>query len=585
MHGALVTSMLGYTFREGVSTAAQPGAPKGRSPLYRIYQCGDGEWLVMAALTDKFHRRAFEVLGLQALLDDPRIYNKPGVVLTQEADRRWLIDIFEAAFRAKPLKEWLRILGLAGIPAAQIRTNDGWLDDEIIRQAGLRAELDDPQHGRVTMPGLFVDLHDSPGLICGPAPQFGQHSESLAWHPQSVVPRGDAPETVSHAGGPLSNYRVANSGTMVAGPMTGSLLAELGADVVKVESLEGDPFRVMGYPYNRGMRSLSVDFGSPDGREVLAKLAASCDVFISSNRPLTAAKLCLDYESVRRWNKEVVYYGITAFGEVGPYSNVPGFDPVLQALSGMMRGQGGPEEPVMLTSALNDVATAALGAFGVAVALWHRESTRTGQWLGVSLAQASTFMQSGELVSYPGRPPRLSGARDRRGSGPADQYYKVADGWVRVAPRGARRPTGGIVEQMLQGDVAHHVAEIDADLALRLRDTPSAEVLQFLWREGIPAVKARSANEIVGDQDLMAEGVLHLHHADRGGAEVYMAGRLARFSRTEESRSLAPPGLGEHSVDVLKELGASEEQIAALVASGIARAGEAFHFDDVVQYR
>ncbi len=188
----------------------------------------------------------------------------------------------------------------------------------------------------------------------------------------------------------------------------------------------------------------------------------------------------------------------------------------------MMRGRGGPEEPVMLTSALNDVATAALGAFGVAVALWHRHELASGSaW---TTAQASTFMQSGELVSYPGRPPRLSGARDRRGSGPADQYYKVADGWVRVAPRGARRPTGGIVEQMLQGDVAHHVAEIDADLALRLRDTPSAEVLQFLWREGIPAVKARSANGMVGDQDLMAEGVLHLHHADRGGAEVYMAG-------------------------------------------------------------
>jgi len=584
MHGSLLTSMMGQTIRRNVRAAAQPGYPQGRSPYYKIYQCGDGQWLMMAALTDKFHRRVFGALGLSELLDDPRVHNEPAAVQTVESDRRWLIDAFASVFRSRPREEWLATLALAGIPAAGLGWRDKWLDHEAIRLAGLRAEVDDPQRGKVTMPGIFVSLHSSPGSIRGPAPKLGEHSDIVKW-PRVNAPQ-DAPSDDNARAGPLAGYRVVDSGTMLAGPLTGSLLAELGAEVIKVESLAGDPFRGVGFPYNRGMRSLSLDFTSYQGREVLAKLISQSDVYITSTRPAYARELGLDYDAVRQWRDDIIYDGITAFGDAGPYRDSPGFDPVLQAMSGMMYGQGGAEEPVMLTSALNDVSTAALGAFGILVALWHKETTGEGQYVGASLAQSSLFMQSGELVTYSGRPAPASGARDRRGSGPDDQYYEVADGWVRVAPAGVPPPSGGYGARHPKGpDGGPKETPFDVDWPSRLKVMTASEAVDELSRAGVPIVKARTADEILGDPELMKEEYFLPHGAGSGAETVYMAGRLARFSRTGVGRTLSPPGLGEHSVEILVELGVEDAEIASLISDGVVKSGSKLNMSEVVQYR
>ncbi len=434
------------------------------------------------------------------------------------------------------------------------------------------------------MPGMFVSLHSSPGSIRGPAPQLGEHSDSVMWLRDDAS--HNAPPVDATRAGPLAGYRVVDSGTMLAGPLTGSLLAELGAEVVKVESLAGDPFRGAGFPYNRGMRSLCLDFTKQLGKEVLAKLISQSDVYISSTRPVSAREFGLDYDAVRRWREDIVYDGITAFGDVGPYRDKPGFDPVLQAMSGMMYGQGGPEEPVMLTSALNDVSTATLGAFGIVAALWHKETTGEGQYVGVSLAQSSLFMQSGELVSYAGRPAPASGARDRRGSGPDDQYYEVADGWVRVAPAGVPPPSGGFGARHSKGsDGVSKGVPFDDNWPSRLKVMTASEAVGELSRAGMPIVKARTADEILGDQELMEEEYFQPHDAGLGAGTVYLAGRLAHFSRTGVGRTLSPPGLGEHSVEILVELGVEDGEIASLISDGVVKSGGKLIMSEVVQYR
>jgi crotonobetainyl-CoA:carnitine CoA-transferase CaiB-like acyl-CoA transferase len=573
--------MMGQTIREGVRAAAQPGSPHGRSPYYRIYQCGDDQWLMMAALTDKFHRRVFHALGLGELLNDPRIHNQPAVVMTNDADRRWLLDSFAMVFRKGSREHWLETLAAAGVPAAPLGHREDWLDHEAIRLGGLRAEVDDPERGHVTMPGMFVTLHSSPGSVRGPAPRLGEHNDDAGWRTTDDASHHEGSSDVTRAG-PLEGYRVVDSGTMLAGPMTGSLLAELGADVIKVETLSGDPFRDNGYPYNRGMRSLSLNFVEPRGKEVFAKLISHCDVYVTSMRTVSARALGLDYDSVRQWKEDIVYDGITAFGEMGPYRDHPGFDPVLQAMSGMMYGQGGSDEPVILTSALNDVSTATLGVFGIVVALWHRESTGEGQYVGASLAQSSLFMQSGELASYVGRPAPASGARDRRGSGPDDQYYEVADGWVRVAPPGARSPS---VEWGARNSVAGNLPTIDDGWRAQLNLMTASEAVDVLSRAGIPAVKARTADEILSDRDLMKEEYFQPHEAGPEAGTAYLAGRIGRFSRTGVKRTLSPPGLGEHSVEILVELGIDDKKIESLLSDGVVKTGERLVLSEVVAYR
>ncbi|HTB09052.1 MAG TPA: CoA transferase, partial [Acidimicrobiales bacterium] len=566
-HGSLLASMQGQAVREGVRLASRPGgSPHGGSPFYRIYQCSNGEWLILGALTAKFHRLVYEALGREDLLEDPRTDSSS--MMMNDANRLWVIETLEEIFRTDTAANWLARLYANDVPSAAVGRREDWLNHEAIRVAGLRAEVTDPERGTVAMPGMFVALHSSPGSIQGPAPRLGEHNDDADWRTTESAFLDEGSLDVVHLG-PLDGIRVVDAGTMVAGPMTGSLLSELGADVVKLETIGGDPFRGGGEPYNRGMRSLSVDFVDPRGKEVLAKLIGRSDVYISSTRRDGARKLGLDYEGVRQLNERIIFDGITAFGEVGPFADDPGFDPVLQAMSGMSYGQGGPDEPVVLTSALNDVSTATLGVFGIVVALWHRAMTGEGQYVGVSLAQSSLFMQSGELVSYAGRPPALRGGRDRRGSAPDDSYYEVADGWIRVAPAG-NPPSGqwGVPPS----NVA--TSSFDDSWPEKLKTMSAVEAVDALTRAGIPAVTARSADEILADADMINAEYFHRHDTGPGEIPMYMAGRVGNFSRTSVQRTFVPPGLGEHSRELLTELGIDEEDIESLVADSIVKSGE-----------
>jgi crotonobetainyl-CoA:carnitine CoA-transferase CaiB-like acyl-CoA transferase len=161
-------------------------------------------------------------------------------------------------------------------------------------------------------------------------------------------------------------------GTFVAGPYAGALLAELGADVIKVEPPGGDPFRANALVFNRGMRSLAVNLQAPAGVDAFRKLAAESDVVVEWLRPGVTAKLGIDYDSLAKTNPGIVTVSLSAYGEQGPLSGRPGVDMVVQGMSGMMSAQGGDSEPVANTIAIIDVTTAAMLALGAVLALLHR---------------------------------------------------------------------------------------------------------------------------------------------------------------------------------------------------------------------
>ncbi len=434
-HGALVAGC-GTFLIDPEAVAAGPAGPGGANPCYTRYQCGDGEWLFLGALTPKFQQPALAVLGLAEVLSDPRVEGQFSRLQLPE-HRGWVRSRMEQAFRTRPRDEWLTDLDQAGVPVGPLMPREGWLGQPQIRDTGMRVEVDDPERGRVVMPGVPLVLGGTPGAIRSPAPAPGAGAD-LDWTAQ---PAPGSPAAAGDPGaGPLAGVRVLDLGTILAGPYAGSLLAELGADVLKLEPPDGDPFRTPGFVYNRGMRSIPVDLRTAGGKEVFADLVRSADVVIDNYRPGVLQRLGIDYESLAAVNPGIISMSVTGFGEGGPLARQPGFDPILQGMSGMMMAQGGDSEPVFLTVAVNDVTGAAMTVAGTCLALYSRARRGRGQRGRTSLDALATFMQSGELTQFYGRPPARTGGRDYPGPGPLDRLYATRNGWIRLQARPSDLP-------------------------------------------------------------------------------------------------------------------------------------------------
>ena len=406
--------------------------PGGRNPCYTTYQGEDGQWLFLAALTPKFQVNAFKVLGVGDIHADPRIGGVPARLALPE-NRTWVRKLMADAFRTRPRDEWLTRLAIGDCPAGPLGERDLWLDHPQIEANGLRAELDDPDRGRVVMPGVPLVLTKTPGRIRTPAPGLGEHtSDANPWMPRPTPGCHGQPHTFERTRGPLEGVRVLDLGTILAGPYAGALLAELGADVVKVEAPSGDPFREPGFVFNRGQRGLAIDLSAPSGRAAFYALVRGADAVVDNSRLGVLARLKIDYSTLAQINPSIVTMSVNGFGELGPFASKPGFDPVLQAMSGMMTAQGGDSDPVLFTIPVNDIAAATLSVLGVCLGLFHRLRSGTGQRAWTSLVGCAAMMQSGELVRFAGRPLAMRGGRDFAGPSALDRFYRVADGWLRL---------------------------------------------------------------------------------------------------------------------------------------------------------
>jgi crotonobetainyl-CoA:carnitine CoA-transferase CaiB-like acyl-CoA transferase len=574
MHGIMLSCVGQLNIvpdQEALPTNVGPG---GRHPCYTTYQAGDGQWLFMAALTPKFQANAFKVLGVGDIFADERIKGVPMRMLLPE-NRGWIRQRLAEAFRTRSRDEWLLALEQGDCPSGPVCDRDDWLDHPQICTNRMRVELEDPERGHVVMPGVHLVLTDTPGTVRSPAPTLGQHDDSV--EPWRVQPTPSGNRTPRSARGPLAGYKVLNLGTILAGPYAGALLADMGADVIKVEAPVGDPFRETGFVYNRGQRGLAVDLTSDAAREAFYSVVRTSDVVLDNSRLGVLHRLKIDYASLKRVKDDIVTFSVNGFGEEGPFASKPGFDPVLQAMSGMMRAQGGDCDPVLFTIPINDITAATVSVLGVCLGLFHRERSGLGQRMWTSLLGCSAMMQSGELVRFGGRPPAVVGARDFAGPSALDRFYRTRDGWLRLqAPDVASLVAVGLVD--------HDVADLEGALTRKFAAICLADALAMLARQGIPAVQARLPGDLPDDPDLQSlEMFATLHMQD--GTPFYSAGRYASFSRTQESRVFTPPGIGEHSTEVLAEAGVAEAEIEALIDAGAVRQGQPFQVAGIQNYR
>lgn len=549
----------------------------GPNPAYTTYQSADGEWFFVGALPDAMRRRVFDLLDANDILDDPRIAGDTDKTFLPE--NSWVRERLAAAFATAGREHWLAELERIDVPAAPVLTTQEWLDHPHLKAMGGRVDVEHPRLGPVVMPASPLSFSATPAHADRMAPQVGASSWSDVDWPIRPASPVSATET---RGGPLAGVRVISLGAFVAGPFAARLLAELGAEVIKVEPIAGDPWRTHGFHLNDGMRSVAIDLRADRGAAAMRAILDTADVVIDNFRPGVLTRLGIDHEQLSASRPGIVTASITGFGAVGPLAERPGFDPVLGALTGMQKLQGGDDEPVMLSLAVNDTGAATLTALASVIALCHRSRTGEGQHASVSLAATATYLQSETLVQYEGREPVRRGGRDFRGDGAHRCFYESLDGWIRVEtdPETLKNVVGADLGVDSTAFIADPHAAITAMSATRRSD----DLVARLASVGIAATAARWARDVASDP-LFVEAKATYPVELPDGYRYMSLGRLATFDRTTVAGPLRPPGLGEHTRQVLAAAGVTEDEVDVLLREGLAAQGEPMLPRVMAQYR
>ena len=376
---------------------------------------------------------------------------------------------------------------------------------------------------------------------------------------------------------PLDGVRVVDLTSYIAGSYSAMMLADLGASVVKVEALEGDSFRELPgfFGWNRGKRSIALNLKTPQGREIVERLVRAGDVLMENWRPGVADRLGVGHEAMLALNPRLIYCSVTAFGSTGPYADRPGFDPLLQAMGGLMTLQGFGGPPQYLRTAPTDYYTAAIAAQAVLAALFVRERTGRGQRIETSLLRGVLALQSGIAIDYPGKPTLIR-------ENPTYRLYRASDGqwffvacgnqsfWVKLCT------ALGMQEFADDPRFASWLLRIKNNEALlpiiekRFAEKPRAAWLEILAAHDIPSAPVKTVQEFMDDPAVRHHDMVHEYeHPEVGHLRVM--GQPLAFAGTPTRDPGPPPTLGQHTDQVLGELGYDAAAVNDLRARKVVR--------------
>ena len=386
-------------------------------------------------------------------------------------------------------------------------------------------------------------------------------------------------------GGPLAGVRVLDLSAYIAGPYGCTLLADQGADVIKVEPPSGDNLRK--YPstldaesraflgVNRGKRGLVLDLKNPEALAVLHDLARQADVLVHNFRPSVPARLGIAYEQLAEINPRLIYCAVTGYGETGPLKDKAGYDQVLQTMTGMCALQGkadGP--PEILYGSVVDYYASSMVAAGVASALYERERSGRGQFVGVSLLRSALALQSARLVWAEGEPRDIG--RDMR-SGGITGIHPTGEGYLYISANTphfwqALCAKTGLPELAANEryDSVRKRAEHRDEIVPRLHEALRARTAlewEAWFGEEVPCAAARGVQDMFDFPQVQAENMVTTFTHPVVGSYRGFA-QAIKFGRSQPDAPRAAPAFGEHSEAVLAEAGVSAERLAALRERG-----------------
>ncbi len=421
--------------------------------------------------------------------------------------------------------------------------------------------------------------------------------------------------------GPLEGIKVLEFTQIIAGPFGGMMLADMGADVIKVEPVEGEPWRVAlefipgesktYMSLNRGKRSLPLDLTKPEAVEIVHDMIREIDVVVINARPDVPDKLGIDYETLSAVNPRLIYCDNTAFGRNGPDSYRPGYDLIIQAMSGLMAAEGKIRDgvPQLITStAVADFATGIAVAWGVCAALFHRERTGQGQKVETTLLGTALGVQTGSFMEIEAfdaerRAEFLAVLNAMRESGASyedmhEQYVQIVSPWRggNIYYRTYQARDGALAVACLSDRLRKRVADVlgiddprfspgfdpfdeetiahSEELVKQaeklFREKTVDEWLETFDSVGVPAGPVRFVQEMLDHEQVEANGLsVKLEHTLAG--PVKMVGPIISMSETPLEARSASPALGEHTDEILASMGYSQDEIVALKSGGVTR--------------
>ena len=384
----------------------------------------------------------------------------------------------------------------------------------------------------------------------------------------------------------LKGIRVLDFGRYIAGPFCATLLGDLGADVVRIEKVDGSEDRFLSpitedgagalfMQLARNKQSLTLNPMKPEGREVVKKLVATADVVVANLPPDTLEALGLDYESLTAIKPDIILTMISAFGRGGPYSNRVGFDGLGQAMSGNMYMSGTPDQPIKAYAPFIDFGTASLAAFGTMSALFERQKTGRGQIVEGSLFNTALTMMNGTVIEQSAiQRNRVATLNRSQTSAPADTF-KTKDGWVLVQTVGGplfKRWADLMGEDhwlnddryktdISRGDNGDIISE---RLATWCAERTSKEVLDKMEQARIPAGPVLSPKQVLEDPHIAKKGLFEPVEYPGLNNPAPLMKTPVELSKTPGEIRKRPPTLGEHTDEIMKELGFSQDQISDL---------------------
>jgi formyl-CoA transferase len=382
----------------------------------------------------------------------------------------------------------------------------------------------------------------------------------------------------------LSHLKVLDLTRVRAGPTAVRQLADWGARVVKIEMPpamdEGDG---VGGPredsdfqnVHRNKRGMTLNLKSPEGVAILKKLVADADVLVENYRPDVKRKLGIDYETMAAVNPRLVYASISGYGEDGPYRLRPGFDQIAQGMGGLMSITGLPGQgPVRVGIPIADLCAGIFCAWGIAVAIIERESSGKGQWVKSSLLQAQLFMLDFQAARWLMKGEVAKQAGNNHPTSIPTGVYKARDGYMNLAVSGGKIwlrfcNAIGAPELATHPDYAtsalrsKHRDALHADIEHHLQHRDTAEWVALLNEAGVPSGPIYSIDQAFADPQ-----VQHLGIAQKLGDVAYL-GQPVTLSRTPSRVTAHPPAQGEHTAEVLREIGLGDAEIERLKSQGI----------------
>ena len=385
----------------------------------------------------------------------------------------------------------------------------------------------------------------------------------------------------------LQHLRLLDLSRVRAGPTCVRQFADFGADVIKIESPPGvDPNEGMGgarsgsdfQNLQRNKRAMTLNLKLPAARAVFERLAKTADVVVENYRPDVKFRLGIDYESLARINPRIILASISGFGQDGPYRDRPGFDQIAQGMSGLMSVTGLPGQgPVRVGAAVADVSAGLFAALGIMTALLEREHSGKGQWVQSSLLQAGitlTDFQAARYLKEGEVPPQVG--NDHPTSMPTSAY-RTADGHINVAASGEgmwTRLCGAIGREDLlkrpefagQPARAENRARLNAEINKALAGKTSAEWIDALNAAGVPCGPIYTMDQVFADPQVRHVGAA-VEVESRSLGKFRVVNQAVKLSRTPARVASAAPEVGEHTDEILTELGYSRDEIARLRAA------------------